>query len=85
MPEFNAASYEQIEAEVLKVFNKSDIITPDEVRGNYSTLSDAVLVNSRYASVPQGICRLVYGNGLVVLYIVSLLSKAPGGYLSLVL
>lgn len=47
MPDFDDASYEQIEAEVLVFFNRSDIITPDEVRGNYTTLSDAVLVNSR--------------------------------------
>ena len=48
VPDFDAASYEQIEAELLEVFNRSDIITPDEVRGNYSTLSEAVLVDSRY-------------------------------------
>jgi len=47
---FDDASYDQIEAEVLRFFNMTEIVTPDEVRGNYSTLSDAVLVNSRYAS-----------------------------------
>lgn len=44
----DATSFDQIETEVLKVFNRSDIVTPDEVRGNYSTLADAVLADSRY-------------------------------------
>lgn len=49
VPEFDAAmTFEQIEAEVLKIFNRSDIVTPDEVRGNYSTLAEAVLTDSRY-------------------------------------
>ena len=49
VPEFDVAtSYQQIEAEVLELFNKSDIVTPDEVRGNYSTLAEAVLTDSRY-------------------------------------
>lgn len=48
MPEFDAASYAQIEAEVLQTFNRSDIVTPDEVRGNFSTLAEAVLADSRY-------------------------------------
>ena len=58
VPVFDDASYDQIEAEVLRFFNMTEIVTPDEVRGNYSTLSDAVLVNSRYAfsaSYPAGI------------------------------
>ncbi|KAL3158498.1 hypothetical protein ABBQ38_010730 [Trebouxia sp. C0009 RCD-2024] len=47
VPEYDAAmTFEQIEAEVLKMFNRSDIVTPDEVRGNYSTLAEAVLTDS---------------------------------------
>ena len=46
VPEFDQGSYIQIEAEFLKFFTKHDIVTPDEVRGNYSTLSEAVLVDS---------------------------------------
>jgi len=54
---FDDASYDQIEAEVLQFFNMTEIVTPDEVRGNYSTLSDAVLTNSRYASSASHCCR----------------------------
>ncbi len=57
VPVFDDASYDQIEAEVLQFFNMSEIVTPDEVRGNYSTLSDAVLTNSRYASSASHCCR----------------------------
>ncbi len=57
VPVFDDASYDQIEAEVLQFFNMTEIVTPDEVRGNYSTLSDAVLTNSRYASSASHCCR----------------------------
>lgn len=57
VPVFDDASYDQIEAEVLQFFNMSEIVTPDEVRGNYSTLSDAVLANSRYTSPAAHCCR----------------------------
>lgn len=58
VPVFDDASYDQIEAEVLQFFNMTEIVTPDEVRGNYSTLSDAVLANSRYASSASHCCRI---------------------------
>ena len=51
VPEFDTASYAQIESEILNYFNRSDIVTPDEVRGNYSTLAEAVLADSRYVLV----------------------------------
>ncbi len=35
--------YEDLEAEVLSVFNESRIITPDDVRGDHDSLEDAVL------------------------------------------
>ena len=52
VPPFDSVSYAQIEAEVLQSFNRSDIVTPDEVRGGYSTLAEAVLTDSRYILVP---------------------------------
>ncbi len=54
---FDDASHDQIEAELLQFFNMTEIVTPDEVRGNYSALSDAVLANSRYASSASHGCR----------------------------
>ena len=38
VPPFDDTSYNQIEAQILTFFNRSDIVTPDEVRGSYSTL-----------------------------------------------
>ena len=50
VPPFDDTSYNQIEAQILTFFNRSDIVTPDEVRGSYSTLSQAVLQNTRYVT-----------------------------------
>lgn len=43
IPEFDDTSYQEIEAELRGVLNRSNILTPDDVRGSYATLSDAVL------------------------------------------
>jgi hypothetical protein len=40
---WDGASFERMEREILSVFPKSRIITPDEVRGDKSTLREAVL------------------------------------------
>jgi hypothetical protein len=42
---FSKKGLESIDAEILTVFSKDDLITPDFVRGNYPTLSEAVLKN----------------------------------------
>jgi hypothetical protein len=39
----NAAALESLENEILSVFDKSKIITPDDIRGNFATLNQAVL------------------------------------------
>jgi len=36
----DAATY--VDAQILSVFNATDLLRPDDVRGNYSTLRDAV-------------------------------------------
>ncbi len=43
--EMTAELFEDLEAEVLSVFDRSDIITPDDVRGDSATLEQAVLDN----------------------------------------
>ena len=48
IPAFDTTSYQEIEAEVRSVLNESNIVTPDDVRGNYSSLSDAVLPGGRW-------------------------------------
>jgi len=39
----NMSALASLEDEILSVFHKSDIITPDDVRGDYNTLNEAVL------------------------------------------
>ncbi len=40
---FTVAAYEDLDSEILSVFDREQLITPDEVRGNYATLREAVL------------------------------------------
>ena len=40
---FTTAAYDALDAEIAQVFSKSDLITPDQVRGRYATLREAVL------------------------------------------
>lgn len=42
----NAQALNTLENEILDVFERSQIITPDDVRGSYSTLNEAVLANN---------------------------------------
>ncbi len=40
---FDAAAFDAMDAEIRSVLNPKDIITPDDVQGNYPTLREAVL------------------------------------------
>ncbi|HTQ15519.1 MAG TPA: phosphatidylinositol-specific phospholipase C1-like protein [Rhizomicrobium sp.] len=40
---FDSAAFAALDAEILSVFPRQDIVTPDDVRGNYATLRYAVL------------------------------------------
>ncbi|MCB0509347.1 MAG: hypothetical protein KDC82_01200 [Bacteroidetes bacterium] len=42
----NAQALNTLENEILDVFERNQIITPDDVRGNYNTLNEAVLANN---------------------------------------
>jgi hypothetical protein len=39
---FTSATFDALDAEIRSVFQSSEMITPDQVRGNYDSLSDAV-------------------------------------------
>lgn len=43
---FTAETYDLLDAEVLKIMGREKIITPDDVRGKYSTLREAVLAKN---------------------------------------
>ena len=40
---FDAAAYEAMDAEILSVFSRDEIVTPDDVRGTAPTLREAIL------------------------------------------
>lgn len=50
----NSTALNSLEEEILRVFDRSEILTPDDVRGNFATLNEAVL-NDNWPSIGQ--CR----------------------------
>jgi len=40
---FSSATFDALDAEIRSVFSPKELITPDDVRGNYSTLNEAVI------------------------------------------
>lgn len=42
---FTSATFDALDAEIRSVFQASELITPDDVRGNYATLEEAILHN----------------------------------------
>lgn len=43
--DFTAAAFDALDAETLSVFDRSYLITPDDIRGSHSTLREGVLTN----------------------------------------
>lgn len=43
VPPFTAATYDEIDRTILDVIGRASLVTPDDVRGNYPTLEQAVL------------------------------------------
>lgn len=42
---FDSQAFDELDQEVLSVFDKTQLITPDDIRGNYPTLREAVINN----------------------------------------
>lgn len=55
----NAQALQVLENEILDVFDRSAIITPDDVRGTYATLNDAVLAGN-WPSVDESRGKLMF-------------------------
>lgn len=56
--QFTTATYDKLDVELLAVFGRDRIVTPDDVRGPYKTLNEAILT--------RGWPTLAYGRGKVV-------------------
>lgn len=44
--QFDATTYEKLDAEIFEILGCDNVITPDDVRGEYKTLREAVLANN---------------------------------------
>lgn len=51
---FTPGTFDALDAEILSVFSKSEIITPDQVRGNYDTLPEAIAATGKPAAGHHG-------------------------------
>lgn len=55
----NIAALNTLENEILSVFNVNNIITPDDIRGNYATLNEAVL-NHNWPNIQESRGKVVF-------------------------
>jgi hypothetical protein len=56
---FTPAVFDALEAEIASVFTKSDIVTPDQVRGDHANLDDAVRANG-WPTLAQARGKIVF-------------------------
>jgi hypothetical protein len=56
---FTSATFDALDAEIRSVFPASELITPDDVRGSYKTLNQAVLAGN-WPTLPSARGRVVF-------------------------
>ena len=56
---FTSSTFDALDAEIRSVFRPTEIITPDQVRGNYKTLEEAVLHN-QWPTLAQARGKVVF-------------------------
>ncbi len=56
---FTSATFDALDAEIRSVFPPNELITPDDVRGNYKTLEEAVLHNG-WPTLDQARGKIVF-------------------------
>lgn len=57
---FDRALFDDLEAEILSVFDESAIVTPDEVRGDAATLEEAVLAGRAWPTLDEAAGRVLF-------------------------
>jgi hypothetical protein len=57
---FDRAAFDRLEAEILSVFDRSDIITPDDVRGGAGTLEEAVLAGDAWPTLEDSAGKVLF-------------------------
>src|SRR6202007_1368526 len=56
---FTSATFDVLDAEIRSVFQASELITPDDIRGNHATLEEAVL-NNGWLTLKEARGRVVF-------------------------
>lgn len=56
---FDKKAYDELDNEVISVLGRDKIITPDDIRGNYKTLNEAVLKNN-WPTVKESLGKFVF-------------------------
>ncbi len=59
--DFDRKLFDDLEAEILSVFDRSQIITPDDVRGDAPTLEEAVLAGDAWPSLDEARGKVLFG------------------------
>lgn len=57
---FDRATFDALEAEILSVFERDAIITPDDVRGDAATLEDAVLAGDAWPTLDDAAGKVLF-------------------------
>lgn len=58
--DFDRATFDALEAEILSVFDRERIITPDDVRGDAATLEDAVLAGDAWPTTAAAAGKVLF-------------------------
>ncbi len=57
---FDRATFDALEAEILSVFDRSAIVTPDDVRGDAATLEEAVLAGDAWPTLDEAAGKVLF-------------------------
>jgi len=57
---FDRATFDALEAEILSVFDRDRIITPDDVRGDAATLEEAVLAGDPWPTLDEAAGKVLF-------------------------
>lgn len=57
---FDRTLFDDLEAEILSVFDEDEVITPDDIRGDAATLEDAVLAGDAWPTLDEAAGKVLF-------------------------
>ncbi len=57
---FDRSTFDALEAEILSVFDRDQLITPDDIRGDAATLEDAVLAGDAWPTLDEAAGKVLF-------------------------